>query len=305
MLNLAVEQALNGLQLGVMLFLLAAGLTLIFGIMGVINIAHGSLYMVGAFLTAYTVAKTGSFLLALLAGLAGAAVAGMAMETLIMRRLYARDHLDQVLATFGVSLCMNEIFSLLFGQRPLYVSIPPLLDGSIEVVPGVPYPIYRLAIVAVGLMVVLGLYLLISHTRIGMLVRAGSTHRDMVRALGVDIRSLYTAVFGLGALLAGLAGLMAGPVYTVQVGMGEQILILTFVVVVIGGLGSIRGAFLAAMVVGLVDTALRAVVPPWLKTFMEASAADALGGGLSSLGVYLLMALVLLVKPRGLLPAHG
>ncbi len=305
MLNLAVEQALNGLQLGVMLFLLAAGLTLIFGIMGVINIAHGSLYMVGAFLTAYTVAKTGSFLLALLAGLAGAAVAGMAMETLIMRRLYARDHLDQVLATFGVSLCMNEIFSLLFGQRPLYVSIPPLLDGSIEVVPGVPYPIYRLAIVAVGLMVALGLYLLISHTRIGMLVRAGSTHRDMVRALGVDIRSLYTAVFGLGALLAGLAGLMAGPVYTVQVGMGEQILILTFVVVVIGGLGSIRGAFLAAMVVGLVDTALRAVVPPWLKTFMEASAADALGGGLSSLGVYLLMALVLLVKPRGLLPAHG
>ncbi len=305
MLNLAVEQALNGLQLGVMLFLLAAGLTLIFGIMGVINIAHGSLYMVGAFLTAYTVAKTGSFLLALLAGLAGAAVAGMAMETLIMRRLYARDHLDQVLATFGVSLCMNEIFSLLFGQRPLYVSIPPLLDGSIEVVPGVPYPIYRLAIVFVGLLVALGLYLLISHTRIGMLVRAGSTHRDMVRALGVDIRSLYTAVFGLGALLAGLAGLMAGPVYTVQVGMGEQILILTFVVVVIGGLGSIRGAFLAAMVVGLVDTALRAVVPPWLKTFMEASAADALGGGLSSLGVYLLMALVLLVKPRGLLPAHG
>ena len=305
MLNLAVEQALNGLQLGVMLFLLAAGLTLIFGIMGVINIAHGSLYMVGAFLTAYTVAKTGSFLLALLAGLAGAAVAGMAMETLIMRRLYARDHLDQVLATFGVSLCMNEIFSLLFGPRPLYVSIPLLLDGSIEVVPGVPYPIYRLAIVAVGLMVALGLYLLISHTRIGMLVRAGSTHRDMVRALGVDIRSLYTAVFGLGALLAGLAGLMAGPVYTVQVGMGEQILILTFVVVVIGGLGSIRGAFLAAMVVGLVDTALRAVVPPWLKTFMEASAADALGGGLSSLGVYLLMALVLLVKPRGLLPAHG
>jgi branched-chain amino acid transport system permease protein len=304
-LNLAVEQALNGLQLGVMLFLLAAGLTLIFGIMGVINIAHGSLYMVGAFLTAYTVAKTGSFLLALLAGLAGAAVAGMAMETLIMRRLYARDHLDQVLATFGVSLCMNEIFSLMFGQRPLYVSIPPLLDGSIEVVPGVPYPIYRLAIVAVGLMVALGLYLLISHTRIGMLVRAGSTHRDMVRALGVDIRSLYTAVFGLGALLAGLAGLMAGPVYTVQVGMGEQILILTFVVVVIGGLGSIRGAFLAAMVVGLVDTALRAVVPPWLKTFMEASAADMLGGGLSSLGVYLLMAIVLLVKPKGLLPAHA
>ena len=305
MLSLAVEQTLNGLQLGVMLFLLAAGLTLIFGIMGVINIAHGSLYMIGAFLSAYTVSRTGSYLFALVAGVGGAALAGMAMEAAVMRRLYARDHLDQVLATFGLSLCMNEVFSLLFGQRPLYVKIPPLLDGSIEVVPGVPYPIYRLAIVIVGLAVALGLYLLISHTRIGMLVRAGSTHRDIVRALGVDIRSLYTVVFGLGALLAGLAGLMAGPVYTVQVGMGEQILILTFVVVVIGGLGSIRGAFLAAMVVGLVDTALRAVVPPWLKTFMEASAADALGSGLSSLGIYLLMALVLLVKPRGLLPAHG
>jgi branched-chain amino acid transport system permease protein len=288
-----------------MLFLLAAGLTLIFGIMGVINIAHGSLYMVGAFLTAYTVSKTGSYVLALIAGIGGAAVAGMAMEAAVMRRLYARDHLDQVLATFGLSLCMNEVFSLIFGQRPLYVKIPPLLDGAIEIVPGVPYPIYRLAIVVVGLAVALGLYLLISHTRIGMLVRAGSTHRDIVRALGVDVRTLYTVVFGLGALLAGLAGLMAGPVYTVQVGMGEQILILTFVVVVIGGLGSIRGAFLAAMVVGLVDTALRAVVPPWLKTFMEASAADMLGGGLSSLGVYLLMAIVLLVKPKGLLPAHA
>jgi branched-chain amino acid transport system permease protein len=229
----------------------------------------------------------------------------MAMEAAVMRRLYARDHLDQVLATFGLSLCMNEVFSLIFGQRPLYVKIPPLLDGAIEIVPGVPYPIYRLAIVVVGLAVALGLYLLISHTRIGMLVRAGSTHRDIVRALGVDVRTLYTVVFGLGALLAGLAGLMAGPVYSVQVGMGEQILILTFVVVVIGGLGSIRGAFLAAMVVGLVDTALRAVVPPWLKTFMEASAADMLGGGLSSLGVYLLMAIVLLVKPKGLLPAHA
>lgn len=305
MLSLAVEQTLNGLQLGVMLFLLAAGLTLIFGIMGVINIAHGSLYMVGAFLTAYTVSQTGSYLLAVIAGIGGAAVAGMAMEAAVMRQLYARDHLDQVLATFGLSLCMNEVFSLVFGQRPLYVQIPPLLDGSIEVVPGVPYPIYRIAIVVVGLAVALGLYLLISHTRIGMLVRAGSTHRDIVRALGVDIRTLYTVVFGLGALLAGLAGLMAGPVYAVQVGMGEQILILTFVVVVIGGLGSIRGAFLAAMVVGLVDTALRAVVPPWLKTFMEASAADMLGGGLSSLGVYLLMAFVLLVKPKGLLPAHG
>jgi branched-chain amino acid transport system permease protein len=305
MLNLIVEQTVNGLQLGVMLFLLAAGLTLIFGIMGVINIAHGSLYMVGAFLTATTLAHTGSFLLAALAGLSAAALTGVLMELAVMRRLYVRDHLDQVLATFGLSLCMNELFSMIFGQRPLYVEIPPLLSGSIELVPGVPYPIYRLAIIVVGLAVGLGLYAMISHTRVGMLVRAGSTHREMVRALGVDIRLLYTAVFGLGALLAGLAGMMAGPVYTVQVGMGEQILIMTFVVVVIGGLGSVRGAFLAAMLVGLIDTGLRAIVPPWLKTFMEASAADALGGGLSSLGIYLLMAIVLLIRPKGLLPAHG
>jgi branched-chain amino acid transport system permease protein len=305
MLNLIVEQTINGLQLGVMLFLLAAGLTLIFGIMGVINIAHGSLYMVGAFLTAATLAATGSFLLAALAGLASAALVGVLMELGVMRRLYARDHLDQVLATFGLSLCMNELFAMIFGQRPLYVEIPPILDGSVALVEGVPYPIYRLAIILIGLAVAAGLYLLINHTRIGMLVRAGSTHREMVRALGVDIRLLYTAVFGLGALLAGLAGMMAGPVYTVQIGMGEQILIMTFVVVVIGGLGSVRGAFVAAMLVGLIDTALRALVPPWLKTFMEASAADALGSGLSSLGIYLLMALVLLVKPKGLLPAHG
>lgn len=304
-MGLFIEQLLNGLQFGVMLFLLAAGLTLIFGIMGIINIAHGSLYMVGAFLSASMLSYSGSFLLAVLSGLAGAAVAGILVELLVMRRLYGREHLDQVLATFGLSLMFNEMFSIAFGQRPLYVDIPAMLSGSVEIVLGVPYPVYRLAIVAVGLVAALGLYLLISHTRIGMLIRAGSTHRELVRALGVNIKVLYTLVFGLGALLAGLAGLMAGPIYTVQVGMGEQILILTFVVVVIGGLGSIRGAFLGAMIVGLVDTGLRAFVPTWLKTFMEASSADSLGAGLSTLGIYFLMTLVLLIRPKGLLPAYG
>jgi branched-chain amino acid transport system permease protein len=302
---LVYEQVLNGLQLGVMLFLLAAGLTLIFGIMGVINLAHGSLYMIGAYATALTAAKTGSFLLAIPAGLAAAGAVGMAMEYLVIRRLYARDHLDQVLATFGLILFFNQMIILLVGRQPLFVGVPPGLDGAVPVGPGIRYPVYRLIIIAVGIAVAVGLYALIARTRLGMLVRAGATHRDMVRALGVDIRMLYTVVFGLGALLAGLAGLMAGPLLAVQVGMGEQILILTFVVVVIGGVGSIRGAFFGALIVGVVDTILRAFLPGMLRNVLTGSEADALGAGLSSVGVYLLMAVVLLVRPKGLFPAHG
>ncbi|CAH1677617.1 Branched-chain amino acid ABC transporter permease [Hyphomicrobiales bacterium] len=303
-MTLVLEQLLNGLQFGVMLFLLAAGLTLIFGIMGVINLAHGSLYMVGAYAAAFAAAQTGSFLIAVLAGLTAAAVTGMVMELVVLRRLYARDHLDQVLATFALILIFNQSVTLLFGRQPLFVSVPPALNGSVQLLPGLTYPVYRLAIIAVGLLVALGLYLLINRTRVGMLVRAGATHREMVRALGVDIRLLYTAVFGLGALLAGLAGLMAGPILAVQVGMGEQILIMTFVVVVIGGVGSIRGAFFGALIVGLVDTSLRAFMPGLLRQVMTGPEADALGAGLASMGIYLLMAIVLLVRPKGLFPAH-
>lgn len=303
-MTLVFEQLLNGLQFGVMLFLLAAGLTLIFGIMGVINLAHGSLYMVGAYAAAFAAAQTGSFLLAVLAGLTAAALIGMAMELLVLRRLYARDHLDQVLATFALILIFNQSVTILFGRQPLFVSVPPVLNGSVQLLPGLAYPVYRLVIIAVGLLVALGLYLLINRTRVGMLVRAGATHREMVRALGVDIRLLYTAVFGLGALLAGLAGLMAGPILAVQVGMGEQILIMTFVVVVIGGVGSIRGAFFGALIVGLVDTCLRAFMPGLLRHVMTGSEADALGAGIASMGIYLLMAIVLLVRPKGLFPAH-
>ena len=303
-MTLVLEQLLNGLQFGVMLFLLAAGLTLIFGIMGVINLAHGSLYMVGAYAAAFAAAQTGSVFLAILAGLAAAAIVGMAMELVVLRRLYARDHLDQVLATFALILIFNQSVTLLFGRQPLFVSVPSVLNGSVQLLPGLTYPIYRLIIIAVGLLVALGLYLLINRTRIGMLVRAGATHREVVRALGVDIRLLYTAVFGLGALLAGLAGLMAGPILAVQVGMGEQILIMTFVVVVIGGVGSIRGAFFGALIVGLVDTVLRAFLPGLLRQIMTGSEADALGAGLASMGIYMLMAVVLLVRPKGLFPAN-
>jgi branched-chain amino acid transport system permease protein len=304
-MTLALEQILNGFQFGIMLFLMAAGLTLIFGIMNVINLAHGSLYMIGAYGAALVAARTGSFLLAVPAGLIAAALAGLIIEFLVIRKLYDRDHLQQVLATFGLILFINEGTTMLFGRTPLFVSMPAFLSGSVEIIPGIPYPTYRIAIMVVGLLVALGLYLLVNKTRIGMLVRAGSTHREMVRALGVDIRLLYTVVFGLGALLAGLAGLMAGPLLAVQVGMGEQILILTFVVVVIGGLGSIRGAFYGALIVGVTDTILRAFLPGLLKTVMTASEADALGAGLSSMGIYLVMALVLLIRPQGLFHAQG
>jgi branched-chain amino acid transport system permease protein len=304
-MTLVFEQVLNGLQFGVTLFLLAAGLTLIFGIMGIINLAHGSLYMVGAYAAALAAAKTGSFLLAVLAGLGAAGAVGLAMEVLVVRRLYARDHLDQVLATFGLILFCNEAVVVLVGRQPLFVAIPAWLDGSVPLLPGLRYPVYRLATIVVGLAVAAGLALLIGRTRLGMLVRAGATHRDMVQALGVDIRRIYTLVFALGAVLAGLAGLMAGPLTAVQVGMGERILILTFVVVVIGGIGSVRGAFLGALLVGMVDTLLRAFMPGLLRQLMTGPDADALGAGLSSMGVYILMAIVLLARPRGLFPAHG
>jgi branched-chain amino acid transport system permease protein len=298
---LALEQILNGLQFGVMLFLLSAGLTLVFGVMGLLNLAQGSLYMIGAFAAAYVGARTGSFVAGILAGITAAAAVGMLTEYLVLRRLYSRSHLDQVLATYGLILFFNEGITILFGRQPLYVDIPASLNGAIQLATGLSYSTYRLVIIAVGLLVGVGLYVLIGHTRLGMLVRAGATHREILRAMGIRIRLIYTVVFGLGALLAGLAGAMAGPVSAVQVGMGEQILILTFVVIIIGGLGSVRGAVLGAVLVGVVDTLTRVYLPALLKTVLSNANADAIGGGLSSMGVYLLMALVLLCRPRGLL----
>jgi len=302
---LLIEQLLNGLQYGVMLFLLAAGLTLIFGIMGVINLAHGSLFMVGAYAGTYVAGMTGSFWIGLPAALLAAAVTGFLVEALVIRRLYARDHLDQVLATFALILIFNQLITLIFGRQPVFTLLPDAFSGSIELLPSLPYPTYRLLIIATGLLVAGGLYLLINRTRVGMLVRAGASNRDMVRALGVDIRLLYTVVFGLGALLAGLAGYMTGPISSVQVGMGEQILLATFVVVVVGGVGSIKGAFVAGIGLGVIDTMLRAFLPGLLRQVMAPSDADAIGLGVASMGIYLLMALVLLVKPRGLFAAGG
>lgn len=300
---LLLEQLLNGLQYGVMLFLLAAGLTLIFGIMGVINLAHGSLYMIGAYAAAVAAAKTGSFAIAAFAALAAAGATGLLLELLVIRKLYSREHLDQVLATYGVLLFANQLMVVLNGRTPLFMQMPAALSGSVEILPDVPYPAFRLAIIVVGTLVAACMFWLINRTRLGMLIRAGATHREMVGALGVDIRRLYTLVFGLGALLCGLAGLMAAPLLSVQIGMGEQILIAAFVVIVIGGLGSVRGALVGALLVGMVDTLARAFLPVLLKNTLPASIADALAGGLGSIAIYLLMALVLIWRPRGLLGA--
>lgn len=297
---LLIEQVLNGLQFGVMLFLMAAGLTLIFGVMGLINLAHGSLYMVGAFAAAAVAGATGSFVLALIASLIAAAAAGAIIELVVIRRLYDRDHLDQVLATFALILIFSEGTRWIFGSFPLFLDIPDLLAGPVTLPGGIQYPAYRLLIIAIGLLVAFGLFQLIARTRIGIQIRAGESDREMIAALGVDISKLYTLVFALGAALAGLAGALVGAIQSVQVGMGEPVLILAFVVIVIGGIGSIKGALVGALLVGLTDTLGGVLLPGFFGTFMEASAATAVGSSLASMSIYILMAGVLLFKPTGL-----
>jgi branched-chain amino acid transport system permease protein len=297
---LLFEQLLNGLQYGVMLFLMAAGLTLVLGIMNMVNLAHGSLYMVGAYLAVAASQWTGSYVLGLLLGLAGTLVVGMIVEVVALRRLYDRDHLDQVLATFGLILFFNELIALLWGRAALFASGPSWLQGHIDLFTGSRYPLYRAAIIAVGLAVAVVLWYVVTRTRLGMLIRAGASNRTMVAALGVNIRLLYTVVFGFGAALAGLAGIMAGPIYNVQPGMGELILIQVFVVIVIGGIGSIRGALVGAIIVGVVDTLGRAFLKPLLATIISPPAAESAGPALASMLIYLLMAVVLAVRPAGL-----
>jgi len=302
---LVLEQTLNGLQLGVMLFLMAAGLTLVFGIMNLVNLAHGSLYMVGAYLATTFVLWTGSYVLGVGLALIGTLLVGVAVEVIALRTLYERDHLDQVLATFGLILFFNELIAVLWGRAALYTRLPGWLSGHVQVLPGVRYPLYRALIIAVGLLVAALLWALVTRTRLGMLIRAGASNRTMVAALGVNVRLLFTVVFGIGAALAGLAGLMAGPIYAVQPGMGEQILIQVFVVIVIGGIGSIRGALVGAIVVGMVDTLGRAFLKPMLATVLSPSAADTAGPAIASMSIYLLMAAVLAVRPQGLFPTEA
>ena len=302
---LIAEQVLNGLQSGVMLFLMAAGLTLIFGVMGLINLAHGSLYMVGAFAAAATAAVTGSFLLALVAALAAAAAAGALVERLVIRRLYDRDHLDQVLATFALILILSEGTRWLFGSFPLYLNMPAGLSGTVTLPGGIVYPVYRLTLIAVGIAVALGLWWLNARTRLGIRIRAGENDREMIAALGVDISKLYTLVFAIGAALAGLAGALVGAIQSVQVGMGEPVLILAFVVIVIGGIGSIKGALIGALLVGLTDTLGGVLLPELFKLFTDPASAAATGSAFASMAIYVLMAGVLIWRPTGLFGARA
>jgi len=291
---------LNGLQFGVMLFLMSAGLTLVFGVMGLINLAHGSLYMIGAFAAAAVAAATGSFVLALMASLAAAALAGALIELTIIRRLYDRDHLDQVLATFALILIFSEGARWMFGSFPLFLDVPPMLAGPVTLPGGIEYPAYRLSIIVIGLLVAVGMFALINRTRVGIRIRAGEADREMIAALGVDIAKLYTFVFALGAALAGFAGALVGAIQSVQVGMGEPVLILAFVVIVIGGIGSIKGAFVGALLVGITDTMGRFLLPQIFALFFEPSAAVSVGSALASMLIYILMAGVLVFRPRGL-----
>jgi branched-chain amino acid transport system permease protein len=301
---LLIEQAFNGLQFGVMLFLIAAGLTLVFGIMDLVNLSHGSLVMVGAYLATTLIEWTGSFLLGILFALPATFLVGVVVEVLVLRTLYERDHLDQVLATFGLILFFNEVIRIVWGAASLYSGLPEGLSGHVEILPGVPYPTFRLMIILAGLLVAVLIYVIVAKTRLGMLIRAGASNREMAGALGVNIRMLFTLVFGLGASFAGLAGMMLGPLTSVEPGMGEPLLILAFVVIIIGGIGSIRGAFMASILVGLVDTLGRVFLPMLLRSMVADSTADGVGPALASMLIYILMAGILVIRPRGLFPAR-
>ena len=303
MLLYFIEQCLNGVQLGMLLFLLAAGLTLIFGIMDLVNLAHGSLYMLGAYFAATFAAATDSFVIGAVLAFLATFAAGIVLEIIAIRPLYGRNHLDHVLGTFGLLIFFNDLVRRIWGPAGMSLPLPSAMLNAVQILPGVYYPVYRLVIIVVTLAVAALLYVVVMWTRLGMLIRAGASNREMVGALGVNIKLLYTLVFGFGAALAGLAGLMQAPILTVQIGMGENILILAFVVIIIGGIGSIRGAFAASIIVGLIDTIGRAFLPDVLRAVLSTNAAITLAPALSSMSIYMLMAGILVFRPEGLFPA--
>lgn len=298
-LTLFFLQLLNGVQYGVLLFLLAAGLTLVFGIMSFVNLAHGSLYMLGAYFAVTAYNHTNSFGLAIVAALAGCVIVGIFLERTVVSRLYARSHLEHVLVTFGLVLFFNEMAQIIWGTSPYFLPVPAWLDGTVDVF-GITYSSYRIAIISAGLLAALGSYWLIHKTRLGMLIRAGSVNPQIIGALGINIKFLNALLFAIGAGLAGLAGVIAGPILSVQSGMGESVLITTLVVIVIGGIGSVSGAFYAALIVGVVDTMGRAMLPVFLREVMTRDLANAAGPAIASMLIYVLMAVVLAVRPQGL-----
>ena len=300
--GLIAIQLLNGIQLGVLLFLLASGLTLIFGIMDFVNLAHGSLYMVGAYLCASLTEATGSFLPAVALALPAVAAVGIATELLVVRRLYRRDHLDHVLATFGLILCFDTLVHMLWGPEGMAIRLPAWLDGQVGLPGGMVFPTFRILIISVGLAVAALLYLIVVRTRLGMRIRAGASNRAVAGALGVDIALLFTLVFALGAVMAGLAGMMIAPITEASIGMGNEIIITAFVVIIVGGIGSIRGAFVGALLVGMIDTMGRSFLDVGLKLVMSAQAAETSAPALSAMLIYIAMAAVLALRPQGLFP---
>ncbi len=301
-ITLFLEQILNGIQFGVFLFLISAGMTLVLGIMNVVNLAHGSLYMVGAYVATTMYSLTGNLFFAFVLMVPILLVVGMIVEIVVLRTLYERDHMDQVLATFGLILFFNELVRIVWGVEGLGMNIPESLSGSIDI--GVPYPSYRLLIIAVGILVSVLLYVMITKTRMGMQIRAGASNRSMIGALGINIRILYTVVFGIGAVFAGFAGLMAGPIISIESGMGEEMLIFAFVVIVIGGIGSIRGALVASIVVGVFEIVGRSILPYILLQLVPPDQAQTAGPAMASMLVYILMVVILFFKPQGLFPAR-
>ena len=304
-LTLILEQAFNGLQAGVTLFLVAAGLTLILGIMDVVFLAHGAQVMIGAYAAAAITAATGNFYIGLLLAVPVTFASGYLLEFLLIRHLYRRDHMEQVLATFGLILFFNELIRIGFGPAALYSDLPPSLSGFVEILPGTPYPVYRLGVILVGLACAVAIHMFVSRTRIGAMVRAGANNPEMTAALGVNIKILFRLIFATGACFAGVAGMMLGPITAVQPGMGEPLLILSLVVIIIGGIGSVRGAFIAAIIVGLVDTLGRVFLPAMLRLVVDQATADGAGPAVASMLVYIVMAVVLIFRPTGLFPAKG
>lgn len=300
--TLLLVQTLNGLQLGLLLFLVASGLTLVFGILDFVNLAHGSLYMVGAFICASLTFALGSFPLAVLIALPVTGLVGYLVERLVARNLYASDHLEHVLGTFGLILVFDTLTHMIWGPQGIAIPLPVWLDGQLPIGNGATFPVYRILIIATGLACAIGLYWLVNKTRLGMLIRAGASNRTMVSALGIDIQSLFALVFALGAMLAGLAGMMIAPITEAKIGMGNEIIITAFVVIIVGGIGSVKGAFIAALVIGLIDTLGRSFLDEIFALFMSSAAAETSAPAVSAMLIYLLMALILALRPQGLFP---
>ncbi len=295
-------QTLNGVQLGLLLFLVASGLTLVFGILDFVNLAHGSIYMIGAFVCASLTYWSGNFLIAVVLSLPVMAVLGYLIERVIARRLYARDHLDHVLGTFGLILVMDTSAHLIWGPEGIAVPLPDWLNGQVTLFADVVVPSFRLLIIATGLTIAAGLFWLVNYTRLGMLIRAGASNRTMVAALGIDIKTLFSLVFALGAVLAGLAGMLVAPITEASISMGGEIIITAFVVIIVGGIGSMKGAFIAALMIGLIDTLGRSFLGDIFQLFMSQDAAETSAPAISAMLIYIIMAAVLAVRPQGLFP---